>query len=85
MNWNQIYICCLWTTIALTIIIQLLTVAKLIRSGKYYAFVKITSMFLLSNVAGFMGLIAYSEYEKNTTNHVWLGLYSFSLAINWGL
>jgi hypothetical protein len=42
-------------------------------------------MFLLSNVAGVFNLIAYPEYFKDTSNHIWLGAASFSVATNWGL
>ena len=42
-------------------------------------------MFLLSNVAGVFGTFAYSEKLKDTTNNVWLLVYSLILAINQGL
>ena len=70
---------------AVTIIIQSVTLAKLIRSGNYKVFVRITVMFLLSNVTGIFYIFAYSEYLKDTTNNVWLIVNSTCLFIYWGL
>ncbi len=47
---------------AVTILIQSVTLAKLIRSGNYKAFVKITAMFLLANVAGLFAQFSIAKY-----------------------
>ncbi len=62
-----------------------MTIVKLIRSGKYKAFVKITAMFLLANFSGFFATFALVKYFKDTTNYVWLLVDSLCSAINWGL
>ena len=69
----------------MTILAQTVTLAKLIRSGNYKTFVRITVMFLLANVAGIFGIFTYSELSKDTTNYVWLTVYAINLAILWGL
>ena len=70
---------------AVTILVQSVTLAKLIPSGNYKAFVKITFMFLLSNVAGIFGEFAFSKYFIEMTNSVWLTVASLCLVFNWGL
>ena len=71
------------TTVA--ILAQSVTLAKLIRSGNYKAFVIITAMFFLANVVGIFSEIAFVKYFKDTSNYVWLLVYSLCVAINLGL
>jgi hypothetical protein len=85
MNWNQILYLSSYTIIAVAILVQSVTLAKLIRSGNYKSFVRITAMLLLANIAGFLSSFIYSKYSKNTTNYVWLTVYSLNCAFYWGL
>ena len=71
--------------LAVTILVQSVTLTKLIRSGNYKAFVRITAIFLLTNVAGIFGTLAFFKYFKDTTNYFWLAVYSLSVALNSGL
>jgi hypothetical protein len=65
MNWIKIEFWTIWIKTAVNILTQSITLAKLIRNGNYKAFVKITAMFLLSNVVEVLGQIAFIEYSKN--------------------
>jgi hypothetical protein len=70
---------------AVTILVQSVTLAKLIRSGNYKAFVRMTIMFLLANVAAIFAIFAFSEYLKDTTNNVWLTVNYLCVVLNLGL
>jgi hypothetical protein len=55
MNWNNISTWSYYTMTALTIVVQTVTLIKIIKSGKYKAFAKIISIFLLANISGLVG------------------------------
>ena len=60
-----------------------MTLFKLVRSGKYREGIKITVLFLLSNISYGVGTIAalevYTDPKNNTLNHayLWIGLITF--------
>ena len=81
MTWEKTGNLCKYIVLALTLLIQFVTLVKLIRSGNYKVFTKITVIFIISNVA--LTAYYYSSLESSrlhmisTFNVIFWGFLSF--------
>ena len=70
---------------AVTILVESVTLARLIRSNNYKSFVKITAMFLLANVVTCILFFFDARGGKYSSNQTWFTAICFLFAIENGL